>query len=371
MDSLVSPDSSFSPSRHTARTRATAAGAGQCATASSSSDGARPRARGIERRARRRGETVRRERRARGASTRALRSEWARFVRTRRRRARARARARAYEGVGTFESFESDRRPGAFEARVRASAAYARAGSATRLLCDAAGTSRSVTRVKNPSVRDLEALRDEAARAGAMETLRADVRRGWAKESTCRGALATKAERYEDAERCFAQAIELDPTSVRAYVARGACRANQRRYAEAMADFDKALSVDADDAMAKSYRAAVEDKMLRVGRARGASGARAVDGTTPSKEEDVERLRARVLNPARGLDALARRGAETKTYELELDDDDDADAERRDRKHKKEKSRKKDRRDRKERKDRKRSRRERSSRRNDSNSSSS
>lgn len=284
---------------------------------------------------------------------------------------RARARARAYEGVGTFESFESDRRPGAFEARVRASAAYARAGSATRLLCDAAGTSRSVTRVKNPSVRDLEALRDEAARAGAMETLRADVRRGWAKESTCRGALATKAERYEDAERCFAQAIELDPTSVRAYVARGACRANQRRYAEAMADFDKALSVDADDAMAKSYRAAVEDKMLRVGRARGASGARAVDGTTPSKEEDVERLRARVLNPARGLDALARRGAETKTYELELDDDDDADAERRDRKHKKEKSRKKDRRDRKERKDRKRSRRERSSRRNDSNSSSS
>ena len=108
-----------------------------------------------------------------------------------------------------------------------------------------------------------------------------------------------------------------------------------------------------------------------VGKTRGASGARAVDGTTPSKEEDVERLRARVLNPARGLDALARRGAETKTYELELDDDDDADAERRDRKHKKEKSRKKDRRDRKERKDRKRSRRERSSRRNDSNSSSS
>ena len=285
---------------------------------------------------------------------------------------RARARARAYEGVGTFESFESDRRPGAFEARVRASAAYARAGSATRLLCDAAGTSRSVTRVKNPSVRDLEALRDEAARARAMETLRADVRRGWAKESACRGALATKAERYEDAERCFAQAIELDPTSVRAYVARGACRANQRRYAEAMADFDKALSVDADDAMAKSYRAAVEDKMRRVGRARGASGARAVDGTVPSKEEDVERLRARVLNPARGLDALARRGAETKTYELELDDDDDdADAERRDRKRKKEKNRKKDRRDRKERKDRKRSRRERSSRRNDSNSSSS
>ena len=184
--------------------------------------------------------------------------------------------------------------------------------------------------------------------------------------------MATKAERYEDAERCFAQAIELDPTSVRAYVARGACRANQRRYAEAMADFDKALSVDADDAMAKSYRAAVEDKMLRVARARGASGARAVDGTTPSKEEDVERLRARVLNPARGLDALALRGAETKTYELELDDDDDdADAERRDRKRKKEKSRKKDRRDRKERKDRKRSRRERSSRRNDSNSSSS
>ena len=255
---------------------------------------------------------------------------------------------------------------------MRASAAYARAGSATRTLCDAAGTSRSVTRVKNPSVRDLEALRDEAARARAMETLRADVRRGWAKESACRGALATKAERYEDAERCFAQAIELDPTSVRAYVARGACRANQRRYAEAMADFDKALSVDADDAMAKSYRAAVEDKMRRVGRARGASGARAVDGTTPSKEEDVERLRARVLNPARGLDALALRGAETKTYELELDDDDDdADAERRDRKRKKEKNRKKDRRDRKERKDRKRSRRERSSRRNDSSSSSS
>jgi tetratricopeptide (TPR) repeat protein len=279
---------------------------------------------------------------------------------------RARARERAYEDVGTFESFESsDRRPGAFEARVRASAAYARAGSATRLLCDAAGTSRSVTRVKNPSVRDLDALRDETARARAMEALRADVRRGWAKESACRGALATKAERYDEAERCFAQAIELDPMSVRAYVARGACRANQRKYAEAMADFDKALSVDADDATAKSYRAAVEDKMRRVRRARGASVARQRGDAEPSNEEDVERLRARVLNPARGLDALARRDAATKTYELELDDDDDdddADAGRRDRKRKKEKSRKKDRRDRKERKDRKRSRRERSSR---------
>ena len=33
-----------------------------------------------------------------------------------------------------------------------------------------------------------------------------------------------------------------------------------------------ALSVDADDAMAKSYRAAVEDKMRRVGRARDGRG---------------------------------------------------------------------------------------------------
>ena len=109
-----------------------------------------------------------------------------------------------------------------------------------------------------------------------MERARARVRWGWAKESALRGALATKAERWEEAERCFAQALELDPEHVRAYAARGACYANRRMYAEAIRDFDRALKIDPNDGAAKAYKAAVEEKARRLERARsGATSARA------------------------------------------------------------------------------------------------
>ena len=273
-------------------------------------------------------------------------------------RARRRAaRAHAHGDAKTFEAYAEAARLGeasTFVADARASRGFG-VGGAARTLCDAHGAARAVTRVAIPDARSAERVRDEMARAKIMERARARVRWGWAKESALRGALATKAERWEEAERCFAQALELDPEHVRAYAARGACYANRRMYAEAIRDFDRALKIDPNDGAAKAYKAAVEEKARRLERARSGAnvGARA---TT----EDLDSLRARVLNPARGLDALSRSHGATKTYEMELGDDDDGVDARSRRERKRKKERKKERKKRKKR-EKKRSRRDDSS----------
>jgi tetratricopeptide (TPR) repeat protein len=118
----------------------------------------------------------------------------------------------------------------------------------------------------------------------------------------------------------------LDPKHVRAYVGRGACYANQRKYAAALKDFDRALEIVPDDARATSYKAAVTEKMEKVSRARDDWSTR---GGPAARKEDVDSLRARVLNPARGLEALRRGETTTKSYDLELGDDDDDSKDRR------------------------------------------
>ena len=210
-------------------------------------------------------------------------------------------------------------------------------------MCAAFGAHGSISRV-NPRLTSTRRIRDEAGRAKAMGEIRGNCKWAWAKESACQGALATRAERYEEAEKCFEQAIGLDPKHVRAYVGRGACYANQRKYAVALKDFDRALEIVPDDARATSYKAAVTEKMEKVSRARDDWSTR---GGPAARKEDVDSLRARVLNPARGLEALRRGETTTKSYDLELGDDDDDDSKDRrsdgKRKRHKEKRRKKDR----------------------------
>ena len=179
----------------------------------------------------------------------------------------------------------------------------------------------AVSRV-DPSVNAVARLRDECARATAQTRVRGYIKWAWARESVCRGCRATRAERYDEAETCFAQALELDPNHARAYAARGASRANRRKYAAAMEDFDRALSIDGDDARAKAYRDAVGAKMRKIEDERRGRDREFGSGTSGRVvEEDVNALRARVLNPARGLEVL-RRGDGAKTYDLELGDGD-------------------------------------------------
>jgi tetratricopeptide (TPR) repeat protein len=183
----------------------------------------------------------------------------------------------------------------------------------------------------------------------AIGGIRGNVKWAWAKEATCQGALATRVERYEEAEKCFEQAIGLDPNHVRAFVGRGACYANQRKYAKAVEDFNVALRLDPTDARAASYKAAVEEKMEKIERVKE-SQSWAKGCVKEADVGDLDSLRARVLNPARGLETL-RRGVDGKLYDLELGDDDvdnRSGGERRGevkrKRHHKEKSRKKERR---------------------------
>jgi hypothetical protein len=89
-----------------------------------------------------------------------------------------------------------------------------------------------------------------------------------------------------------------------------------------MEDFDRALSIDGDDARAKAYRDAVGAKMRKIEDERRGRDREFGSGTSGRVvEEDVNALRARVLNPARGLEVL-RRGEGAKTYDLELGDGD-------------------------------------------------
>lgn len=249
-------------------------------------------------------------------------------------------RSRCTGGASTSRG--EDASDSSYVERLRASATFA-AGATTRLMCAAFGAHGSISRV-NPRLTSTRRIRDEAGRAKAMGEIRGNCKWAWAKESACQGALATRAERYEEAEKCFEQAIGLDPKHVRAYVGRGACYANQRKYAAALKDFDRALEIVPDDARATSYKAAVTEKMEKVSRARDDWSTR---GGPAARKEDVDSLRARVLNPARGLEALRRGETTTKSYDLELGDDDDDDSKDRrsdgKRKRHKEKRRKKDR----------------------------
>ena len=53
-----------------------------------------------------------------------------------------------------------------------------------------------------------------------------------------------EAKRYEEALRCYDQAVKIDPANTRAWDNRGLCFANLNRHAEAIPCYDKALQID-------------------------------------------------------------------------------------------------------------------------------
>lgn len=252
--------------------------------------------------------------------------------------------ARLARALGDFDAHVRARDAGADGgrafARCAARVTAETLGGSTRALCDAGGASRSITRC-GPMASERELLMDEADRARGLEEIRRASRVEWARESVARGALATSEERWEEAERCFARALELDPTCVRGVVAWGACLANQRKYASALREFERALTMRPTDALALEYKRAVEEKMEKIERTRADEAAGRVAGVARAAVPEIDALRAKVVNPARGLHALGRGAdvAETRSYELVGDDE----GGERERKRKKEKIRRRER----------------------------
>ncbi|EFJ51993.1 hypothetical protein VOLCADRAFT_37481, partial [Volvox carteri f. nagariensis] len=58
---------------------------------------------------------------------------------------------------------------------------------------------------------------------------------------------------YADAHKAYGRALELDPGSAEAYVARGAAHANQRAFADAERDLRRALELDPGHRNAATY----------------------------------------------------------------------------------------------------------------------
>ncbi|KXZ56581.1 hypothetical protein GPECTOR_1g522 [Gonium pectorale] len=98
------------------------------------------------------------------------------------------------------------------------------------------------------------------SRAG-LEALRAllkdHVNARWALEAVKQGVAAAKQGNYADAHKCYERALELDPRSAEAHVARGAAHANQRAFPAAEADLRAALRLDPGHRNAAAYLEAV------------------------------------------------------------------------------------------------------------------
>eukprot|EP00884_Botryococcus_braunii_P010506 jgi/Botrbrau1/19457/Bobra.0338s0077.1 len=104
-----------------------------------------------------------------------------------------------------------------------------------------------------------------AAGREAVHTVRAglkqDIRRAWAEEAVRRGIDFAKSGNLEGAERCYKQALELEPQLVDGWVAQGALHANSGRYTEAVSHFETALRLDPGHQNARKYLDLTRAKM--------------------------------------------------------------------------------------------------------------
>ncbi|GLC35710.1 hypothetical protein PLESTB_000486300 [Pleodorina starrii] len=103
-----------------------------------------------------------------------------------------------------------------------------------------------------PDGRELEALRN---------LLKDHINARWALEAVKQGVAVAKQGNYADAHKAYTRALELDPASAEAYVARGAAHANQRAFAEAERDLRHALALDPAHRNAATYLQAVLRKV--------------------------------------------------------------------------------------------------------------
>ncbi len=93
-----------------------------------------------------------------------------------------------------------------------------------------------------------------------------------------------KAGEYDAAQRCYAQALELDPAQRDAHVARGAALANCGMLERGVEACEEALRIDPDDANAARYRDAMRAKLA----AQRDAGAKGDGGTGESEAAAVQ-----------------------------------------------------------------------------------
>lgn len=90
-----------------------------------------------------------------------------------------------------------------------------------------------------------------ASPAGTLFTLLAQL---------CLSSACVCAGDYKEAHRCYDKAIQLDPGSSDAWVARGAAFANQQRFDQALTSFQAALQFEPGNANAAKYLEAVAQR---------------------------------------------------------------------------------------------------------------
>jgi tetratricopeptide (TPR) repeat protein len=75
------------------------------------------------------------------------------------------------------------------------------------------------------------------------------------------GIAHAKQGNYQEAMKCYAQALEVDPKHRDAFVARGAAYANKSMLEAAVKEFQTALAIDPHDANAQKYLKATQQKV--------------------------------------------------------------------------------------------------------------
>lgn len=79
--------------------------------------------------------------------------------------------------------------------------------------------------------------------------------------SVRKGVEFSNQERYEDAIKCYNEALNMDSKNVDAMVARGAALANLKEFERAINQLEMALSIDSQHSNAKKYLEIIEQKL--------------------------------------------------------------------------------------------------------------
>lgn len=76
-----------------------------------------------------------------------------------------------------------------------------------------------------------------------------------------KGVEFSNQERYEDAIKCYNEALNMDSKNVDAMVARGAALANLKEFDRAIHQLEMALTIDSSHINAKKYLQIIEEKL--------------------------------------------------------------------------------------------------------------
>lgn len=92
--------------------------------------------------------------------------------------------------------------------------------------------------------------------------LRQNSDTAWSDVALKEGIQMARSGKYEDAISSYGRALNLNPRSCDAFVARGAAFANQGNYGAALDDFEKALDIRPGDRNAQEYKQKVSMRKL-------------------------------------------------------------------------------------------------------------